>query len=515
VVDPNAERSRPVVGELAAAGFRPVTHPDTERLRPEHWDLVLVAAPLVRRLETTAPRPWIVAIADADDPDAVASALAGGADDCLVTPHRPGEAALRVRTGLAARAGVPNADARRRDELTGLRDHAGFRAALAAEAAHGARLALALVAVDGLSRLNSQVGFDCADRAIAEIARVLTEVAGPADALGRVAGGTFAWLLPGADGPQALACARSAQRALAGVQVPGWGAVPVSIGTAATESPAGAGAPALYRSAELALAQARRTGNGPHLAEQADLGSTTESDPATRALVMAITTKDPQIDRHSTRVADLSVRIGSALGWRGERLARLRAAALLHDVGKLAIRQDVLSKAGPLDESERTAIRRHPEVGAAIVAEVLSPEQARWVRGHHERWTGGGYPDGLAGEEIPPEARVMAIADAWDAMTEGRAYREALDLDAALAEMRRCAGTQFWPAGVRALADIVAAADVAAGRPAQAEADPPETAATPGWLPSARREPATSTAAGASRARAEAPPGTAPGTRAG
>ncbi len=246
-----------------------------------------------------------------------------------------------------------------------------------------------------------------------------------------------------------------AHRDLGAIEIPGWGGLPISIGVAAAESAVGDGASALHRASELALADAKRLGVGLRLAPASEPASTPEADPAMRALVMAITTKDPQIDRHSARVADLCVRLGAALGWRRERLARLRAAALLHDVGKLAIRQEVLAKEGPLDEGERADMRRHAEVGAAIVAEVLSPEQGRWVRAHHERWDGLGYPDGLLGERIPPEARLMAVADAWDAMTAGRVYRPAVTCGEALTEMRDCAGAQFWPVAVRALADVV------------------------------------------------------------
>jgi len=451
VVTPDPAERRLVAADLVAAGLRPHRAHGADDRVGMGWDVVLTRdpwRPADRR--RAVGRPWIVALVDPCASDVVARALLEGCDDYLVTPHAPGAAALRVRVGLAARMGAPPTGSGV-DPLTGLRDEEGFERALRSEADRGARLAVAALGIDGLVRINTAV----ADRAILEASRRLTATAGPADALARIGGGGFAWLLPGAGAEEAMASVGVAYSHLRAIEIPGWGGLPVSIGVAAAESAIGEGAIALRRASELALADAKRLGTGMCLAPASEPASTPEGDPAMRALVMAITTKDPQIDRHSARVADLCVRLGAALGWHGERLARMRAAALLHDVGKLAIRQEVLTKEGPLDDGERADMRWHAEVGAAIVAEVLSPEQGRWVRAHHERWDGAGYPDGLMGEQIPPEGRLIAVADAWDAMTAGRVYRAPLTLEEALTEMRDCAGAQFWPVAVRVLADVV------------------------------------------------------------
>jgi HD-GYP domain-containing protein (c-di-GMP phosphodiesterase class II) len=175
-----------------------------------------------------------------------------------------------------------------------------------------------------------------------------------------------------------------------------------------------------------------------------------------------VDTKDPSTSQHSERGADLAVTLGSALGWDGERLMRLREAGLVHDVGKIGVPDRILFKPGRLTPDEYEEIQRHAEIGAEMVADVLTPEQVSWVRGHHERWGGGGYPDGLAGEAIPDGAQILALADAWDVMCSERDYHVPLLIDEALAEVQRCAGEQFSDRMVAALLDLVSAGALAA-----------------------------------------------------
>jgi HD-GYP domain-containing protein (c-di-GMP phosphodiesterase class II) len=145
-------------------------------------------------------------------------------------------------------------------------------------------------------------------------------------------------------------------------------------------------------------------------------------------------------------VAELASAVGVRLGLKGQALEQLRLAAELHDIGKLAIPVDVLQKPGALTEQEWSFIRQHTVVGERVL--VGSPsmrEVARIVRATHERWDGAGYVDGLAGASIPLPARIIAVCDAYAAMTSDRPYRRALSAPDALAELRRCAGTQFDP----------------------------------------------------------------------
>jgi HD-GYP domain-containing protein (c-di-GMP phosphodiesterase class II) len=162
------------------------------------------------------------------------------------------------------------------------------------------------------------------------------------------------------------------------------------------------------------------------------------------ALAEAIEARDDYTAGHSRRVTDYSVMIGRELGLSGEELDLLKIGSILHDIGKIGIHDCVLRKPGALDAYEYERIKRHPDIGARILGHV--PQLSRVVpavRHHHERFDGGGYPQGLAGEEIPLLARIIAVADAFDAMTSTRVYREELPVPVALAELRRCAGTQF------------------------------------------------------------------------
>jgi putative nucleotidyltransferase with HDIG domain len=164
------------------------------------------------------------------------------------------------------------------------------------------------------------------------------------------------------------------------------------------------------------------------------------------ALTNAIESRDPSMLGHSARVAELAATLGHSLGWTQERVEALRLGGLLHDVGKLAVSERVLARAGPLDPDELASIRRHPVTGARLLEPIAAARPALGcVLFHHERWEGGGYPTGRAGDAIPIEARVLTVADAYDAMTTSRPYRRALSTRAALAEIARCAGSQFDP----------------------------------------------------------------------
>jgi HD-GYP domain-containing protein (c-di-GMP phosphodiesterase class II) len=149
---------------------------------------------------------------------------------------------------------------------------------------------------------------------------------------------------------------------------------------------------------------------------------------------------------HGARVAALAEPVARKLGWDRQRIHSLRWAAPLHDVGKVKVRPQLLGKVGPLTLEEMAEIRSHPTAGAELVVPVRRFHDALpYVLFHHERWDGGGYPAGLSGRRIPIEARILAIADAFDAMISPRPYRHALTHDHALAEVEYGAGTQFDP----------------------------------------------------------------------
>jgi HD superfamily phosphohydrolase YqeK len=175
-----------------------------------------------------------------------------------------------------------------------------------------------------------------------------------------------------------------------------------------------------------------------------------------RVLCQAVETKDYYTRGHSERVSRGSVMIARAIGMRPERVEAIRYAGMLHDVGKLGVPTKVLQKTGKLTEEEYAAIQLHPMRGLEIIREIgFLDEALAGIMHHHERIDGRGYPMGLAGDEIPEFARVLAVADAFDCMTSTRSYRGARTVSEAVAELRRCSGTQFDPAFVDALVAAV------------------------------------------------------------
>jgi putative nucleotidyltransferase with HDIG domain len=171
------------------------------------------------------------------------------------------------------------------------------------------------------------------------------------------------------------------------------------------------------------------------------------------ALSAAIEARDPYARGHSSRVTVFAQAMARSLRLDKERLAVLRLGALLHDVGKLVVPSSVLLKSGPLTDEELGLMRRHPAAGARMLRTLGAPETILpLVLHHHERWDGAGYPTGRRGDDIPLEARVLCIADSFDAMTSTRPYRATWTPDEALEELERCAGTQFDPELVTAFA---------------------------------------------------------------
>lgn len=237
-----------------------------------------------------------------------------------------------------------------------------------------------------------------------------------------------------------------------------------------------------------------------------------------RALVQAVDIKDRYTRGHSERVGRASVMIARELGMAEDRVEVLRFAGILHDVGKLGVPTRLLRKDGPLTPQERRVIELHPEYGHEIVRGIGFLGEARAaILHHHERLDGRGYPYGLMGHHIPECARVVAVADAFDAMTSTRSYRRARPVPAAVAELRKCAGAQFDPRMVRALAaaldrygwhpDLVTAADAEPGavREGEGVGGPPGAGAAPGAgavegagaLPGANAAPGAATVQGA------------------
>jgi diguanylate cyclase (GGDEF)-like protein/PAS domain S-box-containing protein len=390
-----------------------------------------------------------------------AESLAGMASLALANIHLH-ETATRTRTEVEARSSE--------DPLTGLANHRGFQERLAQEVTRARRhrraLSLALVDIDRFRQVNEQHGHEVGDRVLVAIARQLQGAARETDLVARVGGEEIAWLMPETEAMEAWQAVDRAREALARSTLDGVGRVTVSAGVCDLTQSGSAGE--LLRLAEGALYWAKQHGRdvaflySPEVVEELSAEERAErlqrlqALQSIRVLARAVDAKDTSTREHSERVADLAVAIGTALGWDSERLVRLREAGLVHDVGKIGVPDRILFKPGRLTPPEYEEIMRHAEIGAEMVADVLTAEQVAWVRGHHERWDGRGYPDGLSGDRIPDGARILALADAWDVMRSPRPYHEPLSIEDAVAEVQRCAGAQFHRGVVQALLGVVA-----------------------------------------------------------
>jgi diguanylate cyclase (GGDEF)-like protein/putative nucleotidyltransferase with HDIG domain len=350
------------------------------------------------------------------------------------------------------------------DPLTGLGNHRHFHDRLERELIEaereGSSFSLCLIDVDDFKRVNDLFGHPAGDRVLSRLAATLRQN-GEAFRLG---GDEFALLLPEYDETQAVASASSIIDRIAHIGLEHVGSVTVSAGVATFPRQA-PDRGELIRLADSALYWAKENGKNrvhvyrPDVVELAELRRlATGPDRAARfraaaSLAKAVDLRDTYTGSHSARVAELAARVASRLGLNQEQIELARLAGSLHDLGKLAIPEEILRKPGPLTGPERLVLERHPQIGFRMLESLGIEPVAEWILHHHERWDGTGYPDRLPGPEIPLGARIIFVVDAYDAMTSDRVYRGRLTQDDALSELQRCAGTQFDPAVVSALAE--------------------------------------------------------------
>jgi diguanylate cyclase (GGDEF)-like protein len=355
------------------------------------------------------------------------------------------------------------------DPLTGLGNHRHFHERLERELATAAEsdgiVSLCFLDIDNFKRINDQFGHPAGDRVLSQVSNRLRQ-GGESFRLG---GDEFAVLLTGVDAPQALEIAKSIVARIGESELGVTDAITVSAGIA-TFPQHGRERDSLIRLADGALYWAKEHGKNQVRLARSEVAELTEfqrvaSGPdrvarfrAAAALAKAVDSRDAYVGSHSERVAGFAAKIAQQLGLNAEQVELTRLAASLHDLGKLAIPEEILRKPEDLSSAEWVVLHRHPQIGYRMLASLGVDPIADWVLHHHERWDGNGYPDRIAGEQIPLGARIIFVADSFDAMTSNRLYREPLGREEAYLEVERCQGTQFDPEVVQAFLAAVGAA---------------------------------------------------------
>ncbi len=349
------------------------------------------------------------------------------------------------------------------DRLTGLGNDRGFfdqleldleRALLAGDA-----LTLCVIDVDDFKSVNDRYGHQMGDAVLLEVASCLSH----GSRAFRLGGDEFALILPGYGEAEGRAIVEDVLARIAAADYPHGDQLTASAGIV-TYPTQGVDRPQLLRLADGALYRAK--GEGKNCVRTRRPEGWPLGVPVMRtghevraglrrsalALARAVAERESERDRTGVTVADLAARTASRLGLEPEEAELVRVAGGLNDIGKLALPDELLGKAGPLSEAERRTVERHPQIGYRILSSLGVDPVATWVLHHHERWDGCGYPSRLAGEEIPLGSRILFVVDAYEAMTTDQAWRASMTSRAALAELERCAGSQFDPVVVAAFA---------------------------------------------------------------
>jgi diguanylate cyclase (GGDEF)-like protein len=300
--------------------------------------------------------------------------------------------------------------------------------------------------LDGFKSYNDTFGHPAGDALLVRLAAKLTHAAGEHGLPYRVGGDEFCILLDARGDAEVV---RSDLEAALSEHGDGF-AITASGGVAEIPSEAG--------DAVVAMQLADR-----RMYERKGASRPSAASQARDVLLAALAERQPELHEHLQDVAVLAVAVGRRLGLEPERLDEVARAAELHDIGKMAVPDAIVNKPTTLSDDEWTFMRRHTVIGQSILAAAPAMVPvARLVRSSHERWDGGGYPDGLAATDIPLGARIVFACDAYDAMTSERVYRRAMPAAEALAELRRCAGTQFDPGVVDALSAVLSGATAVA-----------------------------------------------------
>ena len=354
------------------------------------------------------------------------------------------------------------------DYLTGLYSHRFFHDRLDEELARAQRyrrpLSLLMLDLDDFKLVNERFGYSTGDQILKECAARIRSECRSIDIPCRVGGEEIAIILPETYSTAAGHLAERLRRRISSEPFEVAGNLTCSIGVAGYPTDAATRDDLLTR-ATTALSRAKSLGKDTVVVykpawtdELADSSERVRREFLLRsvfALAAAVDARDRYTAQHSQRLAEYSQLIAKELGFSRSELESLRIAALLHDVGKIGIRDAVLLKPGRLTDDEFAEMKQHPEIGHRILQGAVDSQILAIVRHHHERFDGTGYPDGLKGDEIPIGARCLLVADAFDAMTSHRIYRKALPMERVIDELRRHSGTQFDPEIVKVFLSIL------------------------------------------------------------
>jgi diguanylate cyclase (GGDEF)-like protein len=359
----------------------------------------------------------------------------------------------------------------REDPLTGALNHRALHDALhemlSTARDRGTKVSVVELDIDHFQSLNDRRGHAAGDEALRIAARLIAGELRPGDVCGRIGGDEFLLALHDTDAWAAERVVQRLRQAIATASLPD-GLPRPAFSAGIAEFPRDArDQHGLMRLAEGALYRAKRSGRNRcvvyssfvdaplSLQEEADRARTAGLANTVYALARAVDLKDGYTHQHSARVAQYGAVLAREMGMSEEEIDQIRTAGILHDVGKVGVADAVLLKPARLTNDEFLEMQRHSTLGRDIVEGAGMPEIAEWVLYLHERWDGRGYPERLAGEDIPLASRVLGVADAFEAMTSSRLYRRGMPVEKALDELERSAGAQFDPQVAQRMVELV------------------------------------------------------------